>query len=554
MIGALMSLRPQPAGPIPEETIRVAHAAFPCGNIYMKMRDEFVLLYEDEDFLHLFPKVGQPAECPWRLALVTVMQFIEGLSDRQAAAAVRGRIDWKYLLALDLTDSGFDFSVLSEFRGRLIEGKAERLLLDRMLEKFKEQKLLKVRGSQRTDSTHILAAVRTLNRLESVGETMRAALNSLATVAPDWLAPHASSEWFDRYSRRVEEFRLPKGIEARTSYAEVIGSDGLRLLQLIDDEVAPAWLKEVEAVKTLRLMWEHQYEIRDGEARWRKAADLPKSGIRFDSPYDPEAHFGNKRTTTWTGYKVHLTETCDADMPHLITNVETTSAVVPDVAMTEAIQESLAGRNILPNKHIVDAGYVDGALIVSSKINQGVTIIGPVRGNTSWQAKQADGFDISLFKIDWRAKKVTCPNGKVTRKWAPTKDSWQNDIINVRFAKTDCLDCPLRHQCTRAKEGPRELTLRPQAEHETLQDIRNKQNTEEWKSQYDVRAGIEGTLSQGIRALGLRKCRYLGLAKTQLQHVFTAAGINVLRLGDWMAGVSPATTRRSRFAMLSPTN
>jgi len=518
----------------------------------MKMRDEFVLLYQDEDFAHLFPKVGQPAESPWRLALVTVMQFIEGLSDRQAAAAVRGRIDWKYLLSLELTDPGFDFSVLSEFRGRLIEGKAERLLLDKMLEKFKERKLLKVRRNQRTDSTHILAAVRTLNRLESVGETVRAALNSLATVAPDWLSTRVPAEWFDRYSRRVEEFRLPKGIDARTSYAELVGSDGLRLLHLIDGEMTLAWLREVEAVKTLRLMWEHQYEIRDGQAIWRKAADLPKSGIRFDSPYDPEAHFGNKRTTTWTGYKVHFTETCDEDMPHLITNVETTSAVVPDVAMTEAIQASLAARNIPPSKHIVDAGYVDGALIVSSKINQGVTIIGPVRGNTSWQAKQADGFDISQFRIDWQAKKVTCPNGKVTRKWAPTKDSWQNDIINVRFAKKDCLDCPLRQKCTRAKGAPRELTLRPQAEHETLQDIRNKQNTEEWKAQYDVRAGIEGTLSQGIRVLSLRKCRYIGLAKTQLQHVFTAAGINVLRLGDWMAGVIPAKTRRSRFALLAP--
>jgi transposase len=169
----------------------------------MKMRDEFVLLYEDEDFAHLFPKVGQPAECPWRLALVTVLQFIEGLSDRQAAAAVRGRIDWKYLLALELTDSGFNFSVLSEFRGRLIEGKAERLLLDRMLEKFKERKLLKVRGSQRTDSMHILAAVRTLNRLESVGETIRAALNSLATVAPDWLCARVPAEWFERHSKRA---------------------------------------------------------------------------------------------------------------------------------------------------------------------------------------------------------------------------------------------------------------------------------------------------------------------------------------------------------------
>lgn len=182
----------------------MARAAFPRGNVYMRVADLLGSLYQDQQFAALFPTRGQPAEAPVRLALVTVLQFAEGLSDRQAADAVRSRIDWKYVLGLELTDSGFDHTVLSEFRARLVQGKAERLLLDTLLERLRERGLVKKRGRQRTDSTHILAAVRVLNRLERVGETLRATLNVLVSVAPEWIKELAPAEWFDRYESRVE--------------------------------------------------------------------------------------------------------------------------------------------------------------------------------------------------------------------------------------------------------------------------------------------------------------------------------------------------------------
>src|SRR5919201_6290099 len=189
-----MSMRASLGSPIPEETVRIAHAAFPKGNVFMQMRDALGSLYSDAQFAGLFSHTGQPAEEPARLALVLVMQFTEGLSDRQAANAVRGRIDWKYALALELTDPGFDASVLSEFRTRLLHGEAEHLLLETLLTLLQERGLLKARGTQRTASTHILAAIRTLNRLELVGETMRFALNRLAVVAPTWLRAHMQPE------------------------------------------------------------------------------------------------------------------------------------------------------------------------------------------------------------------------------------------------------------------------------------------------------------------------------------------------------------------------
>jgi transposase len=247
-----MSLHPEPIEPVPEETARVARAAFPRSNPCIELRDVFGSVYTDADFADLFPRRGHAAEAPWRLALVTVLQFAEGLSDRQAAEAVRSRIDWKYALGLALEDPGFDFSVLSEFRARLIAGAAEQRLLSLLLVQCQAHGLLKTRGRQRTDATNVLGALRQLNRLECVGETMRQALNALAEAAPDWLRALSPPEWFDRYSRRIEDARLPTKPDERQQYAEVIGADGLALLEAVYAAEAPAGLRQLTAVQILR--------------------------------------------------------------------------------------------------------------------------------------------------------------------------------------------------------------------------------------------------------------------------------------------------------------
>jgi transposase len=313
------------------------------------------------------------------------MQFAEDLSDRAAADAVRGRIDWKYALGLELDDSGFNYSVLSKFRARHLAGGSERLLLEAMVEACKARGLLTARAAQRTDSTHVLAATRDLNRLELVGETLRAALNAVAAVAPQWLRAQAPPEWFDRYMARVEETRLPKGQEARYAYAEVIGGDGYRLLEALRRDATVGWLwQQVPAVEVLRRVWLCQFYVEGDHVCWRTAKDLAPAGQRINSPYDAEATFGNKRSTTWVGYKAHLTETCEPDQVHLITNVETTLAVTADVDMTAPIHASLAARRLLPGDHLIDAGYVDVELLVGSQFGHGVRIVGPVRPDVSW--------------------------------------------------------------------------------------------------------------------------------------------------------------------------
>src|SRR5215471_13753566 len=260
-----MSLKPSPIQSIPDDTLRVARAAFPHGNAYLALRDALGTIFTDEDFAPLFPACGQPGLAPWRLALVTVMQFRETLADRQAAEAVRARIDWKYLLGLELTDPGFDFSVLSEFRDRLRAGDAAERLLEPLLERCRAMGLLKARGQQRTDSTHVLAAIRVLHRLELVAETLRAALNELATVAPAWLQGVAPLAWYERYGKRIEDSRLPKEQPQRAAYAQTVGEDCFALLDALEHAETLEALRTLPHVATLRQLWQVHYERRPGE-------------------------------------------------------------------------------------------------------------------------------------------------------------------------------------------------------------------------------------------------------------------------------------------------
>ena len=252
---------------------------------------------------------------------------------------MRARIDWKYALGLQLSDPGFDFSVLSEFRSRLVEGGKERLLLQKLLEGCKERAYLKARGRVRTDSTHVLGALRLLSKWERAAETMRAALNALASVAPEWLREHADPEWFERYGRRIEDQRLPKGKEAREEYLKTVGADGMRLLAHIDDAHTPQSLKELAQVETLRRLWEQHYETSGGGIRVLDPKEMPEAARRIESPYEVEARYSTKRSMSWVGYKVHLTESCDEGLPHLITDVHTTAATATDVKQLPAIQQ-----------------------------------------------------------------------------------------------------------------------------------------------------------------------------------------------------------------------
>jgi transposase len=427
----------------------------------------------------------------------------------------------------------------------------EEILLTILLNICKERGLLKERGKQRTDSTHIEAAIRTMNRVECVGETLRAALNSLAVVVPDWLRAHVSQDWYERYEKRMEEYNMPKEATKRAAVIQQIGQDGFNLLKWVREEEAPTWLKEIPAVEILRKVWIQQFYIEEEKICWRSNNNIPPSSLLISSPYDIQAHMSVKRDIHWTGYKAHLTETCDDDLPHLIVNVKTAPSTTQDMELTDAIHEELGEKYLLPQQHYVDSGYIDSVSLVNSSKHYDVDLIGPCRQSGSWQAKETEGYDSAQFLINWDENVATCPEGKKSMKWKNTQDDHGQAVIVVHFSRKDCNACPVRSLCTRAAANARKLTLRPQEQHEAIQSARQRQTTTEFKEQYAKRSGIEGTISQGVRAFDLRASRYLGMEKTHLQHVLIATAINVSRLFNWHMNDSPFQERISHFAALA---
>jgi transposase len=299
-----------------------------------------------------------------------VMQYIEGLTDRQAADAVRRCIDWKYALSLELTDPGFDFTLLRDFRCRVLAHQAGQRCLDTFLGSCKARGWIKARGTQRTDSTHVLAAIRTLHRWECVLEAMHYALNQLSDVAPAWVRPQVPPAWYTRYGLRSDQARLPKDASRREALARRIGADGFQLLEWVVATDSPPGLRRLSALEALRRIWLQQYylcTVPGREARrWRTGDEQPPSAVRIASPYGLEVRYSSKRDVHWVGYKVHLTETCDTDHPDLITQVMTTPATTQDSVMGLAIQQDLADRALLRGTHLLDSGYVDADLLVAA--------------------------------------------------------------------------------------------------------------------------------------------------------------------------------------------
>jgi transposase len=552
-----VSLRPQPPlPPVPEDTARIAHAAFPRGTPYLLLRDRLGAVFDDAGFADLYPALGQPAYAPWRLALVTLMQFREGLSDRQAAEAVRARIDWKYLLALELADPGFDHSVLCEFRGRLIEQDATERLLARVLDTAREGGLLKARGRQRTDSTHVLAAVRDLNRIELLAETLRAALNAVAVVASDWLRALTSPGWHARYDRRIEEGRLPGTGPKRKAYVAQVGADGFLLLDALDQADAPSAAAALPEVGVLRRVWARHFERAGGNSDPGAPAQVRLRpvqgrgpGDRIESPYDTDVRFRAKSGTGWTGYMVHLTETCDQGAPRLVVHADTTPANVHEAMRTAAIHGALTVKGLAPAEHLADAGYVSAEHLVRAREQHGIELVGPARPDQSWQVQEG-AFLATDFTVEWDQRRVRCPEGHGSTNWGEYREKTTGrTFIRAGFSPGDCRPCPARSRCTRA--ASRRLNLHPRAEHEAIAATRARQASEAGRRLYARRQGIEGTISQGVRAFGLRQARYRGLAKTRLQNVATAAALNLDRLAAWLAGRPLAPTRTSRFAALT---
>lgn len=537
----------------------------------VQVRDMLGELFPDEGFVSGFGVRGRPGYSPGRLALVSVLQMAEKLTDRQAAEAAGRDLSWKYALGLALDDPGFDHSVLVEFRSRVVEGGLEQHLLDVLVAALVERGLVKAGGRQRTDSTHVVSAVRDLNRLELAGESVRAAAEAIAAVAPDWFAAAFDVPgWSRRYGRRIDSWRLPTSQTKRDALAADFGSDGFALVEAVYSAGAPHWLREVPAVQVLRTVLLQNYYVREDATGKRviRRRDADKDGIppapsRIASPYDTDARWAAKGDDLfWCGYKVHLTETCDTptdtdtdtdtgrrlDPPNIITNVATTDATVPDAAMTAPIHAMLAERDLTPGEHFVDSGYPSAALVLSSKTEHGIDLVAPLLVDHSPQAKAKAGYDRASFSFDFDARVATCPQGQTSSTWNACVQQGVDKIV-VTFAQTLCDPCPARALCTSRKKGGRQLTVPPREIHQVQAKARAEQATKDWQSRYAVRAGVEGTINQALD-LGIRRTRYRGIDKTRLHHILTACAINLIRLDAYWNGHALDRSRTSHLGRL----
>ncbi len=478
-------MRAKAGAVIPAMTVRVARASNPKGTVAMWVRDRLDGLWSDADFAAWYPRDGRPGISPAQLATVSVLQYLLRLSDRATAEAIRCRIDFKYGLALDLDDPGFDHSVLGDFRDRLAEDDRADGLFDLALTRLREAGLVKERGRQRTDSTHVLAAVRDMNRLELVAESVRDALEDLARYDPAWLAPLIEQEWGKRYGRPPRPGRLPHTPQARLRHAEQAGADGQKILRAVWAADAPAVLRTLPQVEVLRRVWVEQYffDADAGRLRWRSSGKggqgLPPPLTGLVSPYDTEVRYARRGGTIGRGYMAHVTETCDdGDEPRVITDVLTTHAPIHDSQVLPVIRQRLGARGLLPREHLVDGGYISIALMDRTTREHGITLTGPVRKNYSRQNLKNEGFGKDAFHIDFDRRQAVCPRGKTSSSWKdPAQVIEGVPYILVKFRKADCTPCPVRIRCAGSATAPRALSLLPENLHHLLGRLRIEQQS-----------------------------------------------------------------------------
>jgi transposase len=537
------------------------------------IRDRLGDWLRDEGFASAFGARGRPGYSPAVLALVTVLQMAENLTDRQAAEKAGDSLAWKYLLGLRGDDPGFDHTVLSEFRGKVAQAGLEGAALDALLGRLKADGLLSAGGKQRTDSTHVAAAVAALNRLELAGESVRAALEALAAAHPDWTAGVLDESWAVRYGVPLTSWHPPVTGKKRDELAVAYGRDGFALLEAVYDKASPAWLRELPAVETLRrvLLQNYTRTVRDDGTevvrRREKESEggdgLPPGHIRIASPYDTDARWGVKRDETWLGYKLHVSETCDdqprcgcgggrgcaaAAFPNLVTHVATTGATVTDSAMTSVIDDSLAARDLAPGRHYLDSGYLSAAIVAEEARRRGIVLVGPLLADTSAQARAGNGYARADFAADYDRQAATCPQGKESVSWSPCTQRGRDTIV-VTFSPGDCGPCPARELCTSGRSRRRQLSIMPRELAEVQAAGREQEKTVSFRADYARRAGIEGTMHQAA-SHGARRARYRGLSKTRLEHAFMAVALNLIRLHAYWTGSPLDRSRTSHLARL----
>lgn len=472
--------------------------------------------FDDAQFAALYEEGGRYPISPALLACITILQFMEKVSDRVAVFNTIMRRDWRIALGRDDAWEGFDPSVLCNFRKRLVQHAWERRIFDHVIEQLDALGLLGGRRQVRVDSTKLVANVARLSRTEVISETMRVAVCELWDNYPDLRQCPELVRLYDDYGEERWLGRSSDGDERLTR----LGRDGYMLLELFDKIEQPRE-RTLQCRELLERVLEENFAVDDdhdsnSELRPLEGAELQKG--RLVSPHDPDVKLGAKGGNRWIGDKVHLVETADGDRENFIVDLLVTDPTVPDVKVTTQVVERMGFRMPDVNTMIADSGYASGRTSREAR-ERGVELISPPLGNTS----SRDIFPTEAFEIDCAKQTVTCPAGKITKRWYVRKTT-----VLIRFDQAECAQCPLRAKCTTASIGGRSLTI--SREYQQLVADRARAETEQFRALYRLRSAVEATISEAVNCCGLRRSRYRCEAKRTLHALFAATALNVRRL------------------------
>ena len=483
--------------------------------------EEIYPLFKDEDFKDMYSSKGRNGISPAFLAMVTLLQFRESLSDVEAQNACNMRIDWKIALRKPLEEKiEFDPSTLCYFRRRLKENEALSLIFDKMVQLAKEKGFIKKKTNQRVDATHVIAHVNRISTTDLLFRTVKCVVEELATKNPELYEREVPEDVKERYENDFSSFGMSKEKRA-TKQAEIV-EDGL-CLAAICDRLSDSERSAYVQLPIMEKIFEENIVIRKKEVGSKifievDEVERPKQTIF--NPRDPEVKMGIKGKTSWVGSKCHIVETSE-EGTNIITDMIYQPANQNDNKILDKLEANNERTGIDAGKLFCDSNYVSGESIAEYEVN-GKKLMGYLQGEST---VKPEGFRVTDFRIDMEKRIAVCPAGHATSDFAEHSD----DGIDIRFDKQKCQSCPYFDKCVgTGKEKKRRLHVTKY--HKYIQERRNDQKTHEFRSQMKVRARVEGTISEAVRFHGLRFKKYKGAVGDALQFYMTGAAINLKRI------------------------
>ncbi len=501
---------------IPQEISHWGKKYLKDNNLYRVVGDQLLSFISIDEFTSMYSNTGRPSISPIILSLVTLFQFLEGIPDRVASEYVMTRLDWKYALHISMYTPGFHYSDLCNFRKRLTEHDKESLLFDQLLTKIESLGFLKKYKRQRTDSTHVLAVVRELSRLENLSESLRVSLRAIHKSDSTFYEMKIPALYREHWGTVQSDYQMTDS--QRTEALERAGQDIYWLLSFLEtNKKSLLRLPELEVLQTL--FYQHFTVQNSQKACLKDKADTGKDKIQ--SPHEPEARYSEKRGKSWVGYKAHITETAnEKGEVNFITNITTTNSCEQDNETLSGIQEELEAGNLKPEQQFTDKGYVTGANLSESD-KKNIQLMGEAS-----QLSNKGLFTADDFTIDYQSKTATCPAQCTSISWKKRESGEHKGDIQIRFGN-QCNYCSLKEKCTKSKRGRR---LRLNLHYPMLRKRREESRTDAFKELMKRRSPVEGTISEMVRAHGLRTSRYRGMLKTRFHDLMIGTAVNLKRL------------------------